>query len=186
MRKQICAMLASVCLFTILSNAQTANNKKPIDKERLNRRLLYAAVRDDIVRLKNALKDGADINARGRHGRTPLIWAAAKGNLDIVIFLLEQEGINVKAKARTGKNALISAAERGHNAIVERLLENSDISENVDAQDEDGKTALMYAAQYGHKRIVSSLLQYADSGVEDDAGKTAAYWAKNDEIREML
>lgn len=54
-------------------------------------RLLDEALeRGNLDRARTALKQGADINAVGRDGMTPLFWALAKQNITGFRFLLEQ------------------------------------------------------------------------------------------------
>lgn len=52
--------------------------------------LVEAAGQGNIPRMRRALENGADVNAVGRDGMTPLMWAAAiKHNLEGFRFLLE-------------------------------------------------------------------------------------------------
>lgn len=54
------------------------------------RALAEAVERGNLDRARTALAQGADVNAVGRDGMTPLFWALAKQNIDGFRFLLEQ------------------------------------------------------------------------------------------------
>lgn len=51
------------------------------------------------------LKHGADINQPSDDGKTPLIWAATRNNVDMMQFLIEN-GANVQAVDNNGHNIL--------------------------------------------------------------------------------
>lgn len=67
------------------------------------------------------LERGANIEARNARGATPLITAAAKGNLALVALLLK-EGAQVDAQDREGNTALHEASFQSHPPCVEALL----------------------------------------------------------------
>lgn len=52
--------------------------------------LASAAARGDVEAMKEALAQGADVNAVGNEGITPLFWAMIKQNVEGYTFLLEQ------------------------------------------------------------------------------------------------
>jgi len=65
---------------------------------------------------------GADVNAKQRHGWTPLHGAAHSGDRELVELLLER-GADPEAKHQEGKTALDLARENGHTevaAVLER------------------------------------------------------------------
>jgi ankyrin repeat protein len=97
---------------------------------------------------------GAEVNAKDTtYGGTALIWAAQKGHMEVVKFLLER-GADVHAKAVNGATALIIAAQNDRTGIVKLLLEKG---ADVNAKANDGGTALTVAAQYGCLEIVKLL-----------------------------
>lgn len=58
---------------------------------------------------------------------------------------------------------------------------------NVNAQDSEGKTALMHTAEGGDIEFLAYLLfKNADTTIKDNNGKTAADYAKDENIKEML
>jgi ankyrin repeat protein len=57
----------------------------------------------------------------------------------------------------------------------------------VNRANDQGETALMLAAGVGHAAAVRRLLDAgADAAAEDGAGKTAAGYAKTDDVRLLL
>ncbi len=134
--------------------------------------LLYAAQYDrgrNPVML-SLLAKGADVNVRGKsNGYTAVIYAAWKGNMEILTALLER-GANVNARTRDGETALMYAAGngKGYPDVVRALLaKGADV--NAAAQGDNGKTALIAAANNGNTEIVKMLL---DKGANPNAKMT--------------
>lgn len=86
---------------------------------------------------------------------TPLLLAAAMGQVSIVKMLLGTGKVNVDAKGRYGCTPLMRAAEMGHTAVVKLLLDTGKV--DVDAQNGVGGTASAYAARNGHHDILCLL-----------------------------
>ncbi len=86
------------------------------------------------------ISNGADINAVGPFGITPLMCADLD-NPSLVSYLV-QRGANVSARNDQGRTPLIIAAADLHCAAAQILLENG---ANPNAQDKDGQSALMEA-----------------------------------------
>ena len=63
---------------------------------------------------------GADVNHRYAKGNTPLLTAAANGNLEIVMTLLANHA-DLHAQTDDGKNALHFAEARNHQEVAEYL-----------------------------------------------------------------
>lgn len=83
--------------------------------------LAEAAGQGNIPRMRKALESGADVNAVGQDGMTPLMWAAAiKHNLDGFRFLLKH-GANPNMVTELPKDF---AAERAH--IIETAFRLED------------------------------------------------------------
>lgn len=85
--------------------------------------LLDAAWEADVDAVRQHIAAGTDLDLRGEDGGTPLHAAAAKGNDEVAILLIEG-GADVNAKKADGATALHSAAFFCHEKIVRALLAN--------------------------------------------------------------
>ncbi|XP_049991309.1 2-5A-dependent ribonuclease [Alexandromys fortis] len=74
---------------------------------------------EEITRL--LLHHGADANARGEGGKTPLMVAVERKHKGLVEMLLSQEGINIDDRDNEGKTALRFAVELKQKRIVQLL-----------------------------------------------------------------
>jgi ankyrin repeat protein len=85
--------------------------------------LLHSASRRGNCQIiKMLLEAGADINARDRAGRTPLLAAAESLQGDAVIVLLEAGGVDINAHDNEGQTALSIAVKNDCNYAVDLFL----------------------------------------------------------------
>ena len=75
----------------------------------------------DAAIVRALVAHGADVNAAGANGYTPLHVAASRGNVELIRFLVES-GARAGARMDDGKTAADLARERGH-AEAARLLD---------------------------------------------------------------
>jgi len=106
--------------------------------------IFAAAGFGDIEALRRILKANPDaIEARGPvFKRTPLHWAAEKGQTHVLEFLIDQ-GAEVDAQSWDGWTALHQAAHAGHKGCVELLIQSGAA---CDARAKSGLTPLQWAA----------------------------------------
>ncbi|KAA8499924.1 Ankyrin-2 [Porphyridium purpureum] len=129
--------------------------------------------------LRNAARDGnvmevrrtldqpsVDVDAVSLQGRTALMLAAMRGNVDCVRELLDR-GARLDAKCGLGWSALIYAAMDGRDACVQLLLEKH---AKPGVRGNAGKTALWVAARYGHDACVLLLLEHGADQTELEDG----------------
>ena len=88
-----------------------------------NEELINAAARMDLNDVETFIRDGADVNARDKRGRTALMQASTRGSLEVAALLLKS-GADVNAKDSNGGTALLAASGRGGLEVVKLLLEN--------------------------------------------------------------
>lgn len=104
-----------------------------------------------VIRL--LLAHGADIDRRNQLGRTPLIAAAAVGDLPNVVELLRHNPA-LNAESHDEETALTFAVVNEHPELVRVLVEAGADVHQVDSR---GWTALTYARQAGNAEIVDIL-----------------------------
>ncbi len=98
-----------------------------------------AAYQGNIEVVKQHIADGADVNAKGKNGYTPLFGAALEGHKEVAELLIAK-GADVNAKTDWGYTPLHNAAARGHKEVVELLIANG---ANVNAKTDDGGTGVL-------------------------------------------
>ncbi|WP_419788510.1 ankyrin repeat domain-containing protein [Mucilaginibacter sp. SP1R1] len=85
--------------------------------------LILAVQNNDLRDVKLLVGHGAEVDWRDAFKTTALMYAANKGNKDIVIYLIKS-GADVKAKDEQG-NSVLSAAQEGKNNEVIGLIKKS-------------------------------------------------------------
>lgn len=123
---------------------------------------------DDNVR-KIVAANPALVNAKNAYGWTPLHWAAFKGRLDMVKYLVNQ-GAKVNDESTPGMTPLFLAATNGHDDIVKFLIHHGG-NPNV-VMGEFKWTPLMRACHKGYVNTVKELIQ---AGADVNA-KSAIKW----------
>jgi ankyrin repeat protein len=112
---------------------------------------------------------------RGPRGRTRLMYAALKGDVERARFLVER-GAAVNDSSGWG-TVLMHASSYGHLETVRCLLVQGGADVNL-ARTVDGWTPLMLAATMGHLDIVRLLLEHgADRQLLSHSGRTAHSFA---------
>ena len=130
-----------------------------------------AAYDGNIEAVKQAIDDGADLNAKDNVNITPLHWAANGGHKEIVELLITN-GANVNARTPRivgWHTPLQIAAVNGHKEVAELLIAKG---ADVNAKDDEGWTPLHGTAYWGRKEIVELLIANgADVNVNIEAGE---------------
>ncbi len=154
------ALLAVTGLVLLLGGAHAA--VKPV---------VDAASRGDTGKVRQLLRDGADVNEAQGDGMTALHWAAERGDAELAGVLI-YAGINVDAGTRIGKYTPLHLASRaGHASVVRALLE---AGAKIDAwTTNSGVLPIHLAAASGDVATVTALI---DADAEVDAREGA--WAQ--------
>jgi hypothetical protein len=101
--------------------------------------LLHWAAKDGLSgTVSLLLQIGADKEAQGKDGRTPL-WRAAVNGHETVVRMLIENGAYVDIKDKDNQALLQQAASNGHMAVYQMLAENGT---HVDIRDKDSQTPL--------------------------------------------
>ncbi|XP_048242365.1 ankyrin repeat domain-containing protein 17-like [Haliotis rufescens] len=110
----------------------------------------------------------ADINCRGRLGRTPVIVAATAGHLSVVNFLIRQ-GCGILEVDDNNDTVLHVACMSGNVDVVKCILSSYTI--NMEKRGRYGWTAIVTSAYYGSKNVFDFFIRKGcDLSVVDDDG----------------
>ncbi len=134
---------------------------------------------------------GADVNFKGKDGRTPLIWAA--GNSFESIKILLENGADVNAKGDDGMNAFIQStfgilSKKVLTEVMDLLLENgANVNSALISKNAAGWTALHFAAVNGDYDLVKYLLSRgANVNHTSDEGSTALSLARQEKYEALV
>ncbi len=124
---------------------------------------VHDAARDgDLGRVKGLVgREPGLVRATDEHRFTPLHWAAARGHLDVMVFLIDH-GADANARNDRGMTP-IHLAEDSRKELLVFLVDHG---ADARARGEGGWTALHAAAQGGHRDSVEFLL---DRGLDVNA-----------------
>lgn len=138
----------------------------------------------DIVRLLVS-ELGADINAKGKDGATPLMVASCFSQIEI-IKLLVSLGADMKVKSDDGSTLLHVAAQQGHVELVKYLV--AELGADTRAKNNIDYTPLFFAAYMGHVEVVKLLGSEfrAEVNVKDGKGYTPLHEAAGKGYIEMV
>ena len=148
-----------------------------------------AAERGDHEKVRQLIRNGADVNSPQGDGTTALHWAAAKEDRDMTTALLAA-GARVTAVTREGQmTPLVMAAMNGSARVIEALLA---AGADANAAKSTGTTPLMLAAAAGKVDAVKALLDHGARANEKETshGQTALMFAagmgRGDVIRLLM
>ena len=121
--------------------------------------------------VRSCLAAGADVNARGRLGGTPLHWAAFSSDDPAIIQALVTGGARVNARDEDGNTPLVYAAQGSTPAVVRALIA---AGADVNARGKNGWTSLYHAVLYNaNPAVISALVSAgADVNARDENGYT--------------
>lgn len=127
----------------------------PQTKEEQIVALCDACSTGDAVAVKKLIAQGVDVNSRSSEGATPLMYACAKSQPEIVKLLLAAKADPVaNANDQNAWPVLMYAAHSGSTGAITALLEKGALPDDSDRYQD---TPLMLAAMRGHKEAVEVL-----------------------------
>ncbi|XP_017285070.1 histone-lysine N-methyltransferase EHMT2 isoform X5 [Kryptolebias marmoratus] len=157
--------------------------------ESQNRRsALHAAAQRGLLEICYMLvQAGADVDAKDKDQRTPLLEAIINNHIDVARYLI-QNGACIYHVEDDGYTGLHHAAKFGNLEIVKMLLETGQV--DVNAQDSGGWTPIIWAAEHKHVEVIKSLLNRgADVTINDKELNVCLHWAAyagNVDIAELV
>jgi ankyrin repeat protein len=144
---------------------------------------------DNVVSI--LISRGADVNFKGKDGRTPLMWAA--GNSLETTKILLNNGADVKAKGDDGMNAFIQStfgilSKKVSTDAMDLLLENgADVNSALSGKDAAGWTALLFASVNGDIDLAEYLIsQGANVNHTSNEGSTALSLARQEKYEALV
>ncbi len=179
-------------LITLDSLLQTGIDVNITEEDRGATVLLIASSFKDYEDVVSYLiSGGADVNFRGKDGRTPLIWAAGN-SLETTKILLEN-GADVNANGNDGMTAFIQStfgilSKKVSTEVMDLLLENgADVNSALISKNAAGWTALHFAVVNGDYDLVKYLLSNgANVNHTSDEGSTALSLARQEKYKEII
>ncbi|XP_068020999.1 DNA-binding protein RFXANK isoform X2 [Melanerpes formicivorus] len=153
-----------------LTNRQRGNEVSALPATLDTLSIHQLAAQGELSQLEEHLRKGENlVNKADERGFTPLLWAAAFGEIETVRHLLEW-GADPHALAKERESALALASMGGYTDIVTMLLERN---VDINIYDWNGGTPLLYAVRGNHVKCVEALLaRGADLTTEADSGYT--------------
>jgi len=134
-----------------------------------------AVMAGDVVQARHYIERGIDVNVRQVDGATPLHDAASRGNLPMVLLLLDAPDIQPNFKDQRGTRPIHKAVIENHPDVVAALLKKN---VKIEADSWYENKPLQSAANLGHAEIVKLLLQHgAKVNAQSWQGYTPLYWA---------
>ena len=196
----LCAMLMLSCL-TAAPGFDSQSQVKPAANRKIDTDLLEACSQGDLARVTELIRRGANVNARGETGETPLHAAQnrkvaelliAKGAeidakdtdfemtplfnapLDVAELLLSK-GADINARA---KERLTPAAWCVYWDAMDKLKLLISRGADINAGAGSAKTPLHIAANWGKVQMAEFLVSKgANVNARDDSGWTPLHWA---------
>lgn len=137
------------------------------------------------------ISNGADVNYKGKDGKTPLMLAA--GTSFETTKILIENGADVNAKAEDGMTAFFHAtfgvlSKKVTTGVMDLLLEYEVyINHSLTGKDAAGWTALLFATINGDKDLVKYLILHgANVNHTSDDGVTALSLAKQENFTSLV
>ncbi|WP_280460698.1 ankyrin repeat domain-containing protein [Nocardia carnea] len=149
-------------------------SQPPIADPALDAQLWQAAADNEAAQVRELIGRGADLEARGEHGRTPLV-AATKNRATAAARALIDAGADVNAADDLADSAYLYAGAEGLDEILEMTLTHG---ADLRSLNRYGGTALIPACEHGHVETVRRLIEAGvDVNHVNDSGWTAMHEA---------
>jgi ankyrin repeat protein len=143
----------------------------------IGQELVVAARENNVLEVRRLMSVGAEVDAKGNDGWTPLHEASGEGHVQVVKELLEH-GADTEAKEDNGPTPLHSACCNGHLAVVIELRKHG---ADIEATTNSGSTPLHRACCFGRVAVVTELIgPGGDIDANNDSSNGTTTDANND------
>ncbi len=113
--------------------------------------------------IQQMIQRGAPVDNVDKWNRTPFSWAAQRGHMAAVRFLIESNEVQLDYKSNAGQTPLSRAAAEGQVDIVRLLTQRPEVE--VDSRGVMNRSPLSWAAANGHGVVVALFLSRNDVDV---------------------
>ena len=144
---------------------------------------------EDVVSL--LVSRGADVNFKGKDGRTPLMWAA--GNSFPITKILIGNGAKINEKANDGMTAFLQCcfgilSKKVTTDVLDLLLKNgANVNDALTSKEAPDWTALLFASVNCDYELAKYLIQHgANVNHTSDEGATALSLAKQEKCDNIM
>jgi ankyrin repeat protein len=132
-------------------------NENISNKGYWNNELIAASIDCNLGRIKEALKNGANIDFQDDNNDTNALgWAAFKGCLEVVEFLISK-GANINITNSSNETPLNVATYKNYFGIIKYLISKG---ANIFIKDRWSETPIDTAYQQAHHKILNYLVDY--------------------------
>lgn len=157
---------------------------KAVDKWRIQESLQEQLFTYDEDEVKEAIKNGADVNKKHDADGYPLAYYCEDDDSVGIVKLLLKAGANPNIMADKDTPLLCAAIGNLCNKIVKELIK---AGADIEQRDSDGLTPLMNAAYSGDPDIVNTLIKAdADVNAKDSDGDNALQYTEDNKILNIL
>ena len=145
------AVVVALSLVPFLALGKPRGSQPKADRSAL----VNAIKSGDVAAVKLAIKRGANLNAIGNDGFTPLTQSIEKKQLNMV-KLLTMSGANVNKQDGKGECPIVAAAWTGNTEFVLQLLQGG---ASIDGRSRDGSSAMSRVIEHGDVAMVTFLAE---------------------------
>eukprot|EP01006_Ploeotia_vitrea_P006657 TRINITY_DN14290_c0_g1_i1.p1 TRINITY_DN14290_c0_g1~~TRINITY_DN14290_c0_g1_i1.p1 ORF type:complete len:211 (+),score=23.78 TRINITY_DN14290_c0_g1_i1:25-633(+) len=126
--------------------------------------LFEAARTNNVEDAKKAVEAGANVNARGEGGRTPLMAAVLEGSEDMVDYLLQNNKVDASIGEENGYTPMHGAGFQGRANIARKLIE---FGLDANPLHEDGYRPIHRACWGGTEQHTDTVKVFLEEGKVD-------------------